>query len=83
MKLIIGAGDTRLEGYIHYDSNMYAGLDIVGPLSDLPLSIPPHSCSEIIVENKIMKNLTSKQFIRMMAIIKKLSDDGCWVMMKW
>jgi predicted SAM-dependent methyltransferase len=47
MKLIISAGDRRIQGFTHHDVRNLPGIDIVCDLWDLPENVTQESCSEI------------------------------------
>lgn len=73
MKLLVGAGTDRLEGFIHQDSNMYEGIDIICEFWDLPLNVYPRSCEEIMIKNP---DYISKNLGDLLSIVLGLMRDG-------
>lgn len=46
-KLVIGAGERRLKGFVHHDVQPLEGIDIVCEFWDLPKHVEVGSCEEI------------------------------------
>lgn len=75
MKLVIGAGDRRLEGYKHHDVQPLDGLDYVCDFWDLPKHIRAASCEEIQMTH-VLEHFPMAKTLDVLKLTYKLLKKG-------
>lgn len=76
MKLVIGAGNRRLEGYKHHDVQDLEGLDYVCDFWDLPKRVKAGSCEEIQMTHVLEHFPMSKTLDALKLVNKLLKKSG-------
>lgn len=75
MKLVIGAGDRRIEGYKHHDIQELPGLDYVCDFWDLGEKIPLGSV-EAIQMTHVLEHFPMKETERVLRTLYELLEEG-------
>lgn len=75
MKLVIGAGNRRLDGYQHHDVQELEGLDYVCDFWDLPKHIKAGSCEEIQMTH-VLEHFPMAKTIDVLKLVHKLLKRG-------
>lgn len=75
MKLIISAGDRRIQGFTHHDVRNLPGIDIVCDLYDLPSHVQPDSCEEIQFTHAL-EHFPTAETQKVLTLIRSLLAPG-------
>lgn len=75
MKLVIGAGNRRLEGFKHHDVLPLKDLDYQCDFWDLPKHIEPASCEEIQMTH-VLEHFPMKRTREALELVYGLLKDG-------
>lgn len=75
MRLIIGANERQLPGYIHHDALDLPGIDIVCDFWNLPKHVEPKSCSEIQMTH-VLEHFPMADTRSALKLVKGLLKDG-------
>ncbi len=71
MKLIIGANERQVEGYVHHDVLPLKGIDIVCEFYDLPNHVMPETCEEIQMTH-FLEHFPTKETQKVLNIVKTM-----------
>ena len=74
MKLVIGAGTRRVEGFKHHDIQDLEGIDYVCEFFDLPVAID-EKCQEIHITH-VLEHFQMKDIDKVFKVIFDLLDEG-------
>jgi hypothetical protein len=74
-KLVIGAGDRRVEGFSHHDVQPLDGIDIVCEFWDLPKHVKKGSCEEIHMTH-VLEHFPMKDTQKVLLLVKSLLKKG-------
>lgn len=75
MKLVIGAGERRVDGFLHHDVQKLPGIDIVCEFWNLPDKIPPESCEEIHMTH-VLEHFPMQEALAVLLTIWTLLKSG-------
>lgn len=75
IRLIVGANDRQVEGYIHHDVLPLPGIDIVCEFWDLPKHVEAGSCEEIQVTH-VLEHFPMKRTVEVLELLYDLLQDG-------
>lgn len=73
MKLELGAGKRPTPGYLHCDTQAFAGIDLIAPAWELDLK--DESVEEVIAL-AFMEHLTFAQFVQVLANVRRMLAPG-------
>lgn len=76
MRLVVGAGERRVEGFVHHDVQKLDGIDIACDFFNLPLKVKPGECEEIHITHVIehFPMAQTKEVLRI--LFEMLEKDG-------
>jgi hypothetical protein len=75
MRLVIGAGDRRLLGFVHHDIQPLQGIDIVCDLFDLTHYVSAGSCQEIHMTH-VLEHFPMADVLSVLEIVYSLLEKG-------
>lgn len=75
MKLVIGSGTRRVEGFIHHDILPLEGIDIQCEFFDLPKHVEKGSCEEIHMTH-VLEHFPMAKTAGVLKLIKSLLKRG-------
>lgn len=76
MRLVIGAGERRVEGFKHHDVQPLEGIDIVSDFWDLPKHVKKNTCEEIHMTHVLEHFPTAKTPAVLKLVRDLLKKDG-------
>jgi len=74
MKLEIGCGENKKEGYFGMDIHQYDGVDLVQDVSDAPWKIDDESCTEIYA-NQVVEHIPNLALL--FSEMYRVAKNGC------
>jgi len=74
MKLEIGCGNNKKEGYFGIDIHQYEGVDLVQNVSEAPWKIEDSSCTEIYA-NQVIEHIPDLRLF--FSEMYRVAKDGC------
>lgn len=75
MKLIIGANNRQIPGFVHHDVLPLPGIDIVCEFYDLPKHVENKSCEEIHMTH-FLEHFPTAETHKVLGIVKDMLKDG-------
>lgn len=75
MRLVVGAGNRRIEGFIHHDIQALKGIEVVCDFYDLPDKIPFGSCQEIHMTH-VLEHFPMEETHAVLITLWTLLDEG-------
>lgn len=75
MKLIVGAGERLIKGYVHHDVQDLPNIDIVCDFFDLPQRVEENSCSEIQMTH-MLEHFPMEQSVAVLHQLWKFLEPG-------
>lgn len=75
MRLVIGAGERRVDGFTHHDVQDLPGIDIVCEFYDLPKQVKEGSCEEIHMTH-VLEHFPMKDVQKVLGIIFTMLQPG-------
>lgn len=76
MRLVIGAGERRVDGFIHHDVQKIAGIDICCDFWDLPKHVEAGSCEEIHMTHVLEHFPFGETYAVLVALNELLQEGG-------
>lgn len=71
MRLVVGAGNRRKDGFVHHDVQPLEGIDVVCEFTELPAHIDPESCEEIHMTH-VLEHFPMKDTINVLGTLYSL-----------
>ncbi len=75
MKLVVGAGERKVPGFIHHDVQPLDGIDIVCDFWDLKKHVKKESCEEIHMTH-VLEHFPINDSVRVLSELEKLLQPG-------